>query len=56
MRSEKEARQVCKHGRATCGRHNLMIPRDEFDRGCKLFGTMFLILWCAIWTIEVLHG
>ena len=49
---KKEARQVCKHGRATCDQHTYRIPQEDFERGCRWLCAMWLACWILLWSVE----
>ena len=53
MQAEKEERRDCNHGRSTYReRYTGSIPQEDFERGCKMLGSMLLAAWCLMWAVE----
>lgn len=55
MSDKKEARRSLQAGRATYQRrYTGSLPQEDFERGCKMLGSMLLAAWCLMWAWEVL--
>lgn len=53
MPDKKEARRSLQAGRATYReRYTGSIPQEDFERGCKMLGSMLLAAWCLMWAVE----
>lgn len=53
MPDKKEARRSLAAGRATYReRYTGSIPQEDFERGCKMLGSMLLAAWCLMWAVE----
>lgn len=55
MPGKKEARRSLAAGRATYrGRYTGSIPREDFERGCRMIGAMFALAMLAAFVWEVM--
>lgn len=55
MPDKKEARRSLQAGRATYrGRYTGSIPREDFERGCRMIGAMFALTMLAAFIWEVM--